>query len=167
MVPDFPSGLGRDKLKYYESKFGKGNVDVMIPRMKGVAAEHGIEMEYGGTVGNTFDSHRLIWLAREVGGSELQDSVVERLFKAYFVENKSIETKEVLQSCAEDVGLGEKCRELLANDETGKDEVMREKQEYGRAFQCTGVPMFVVDQKYVLNGAQEQAAFLRVFGKLS
>eukprot|EP00956_Cyclotella_meneghiniana_P040687 scaffold202735_cov23-Cyclotella_meneghiniana.AAC.1 len=62
--------------------------------MKGVAAEHGIEMEYGGTVGNTFDSHRLIWLAREVGGSELQDSVVERLFKAYFVENKSIETKE-------------------------------------------------------------------------
>ena len=40
----------------------------MIPRMKGVAAEHGIEIQYGGTVGNTFDSHRLIWLAREVGG---------------------------------------------------------------------------------------------------
>ena len=66
MAPDFPSGLGRDKLKYYESKFGKGNVDVMIPRMKGVAAEHGIEIDYGGTVGNTFDSHRLIWLAREI-----------------------------------------------------------------------------------------------------
>ena len=167
MNPDFPAGSGRSKLEYYESKFGKQKVDVMIPRMKGVAAEHGIEMEYGGTVGNTFDSHRLIWLAREVGGSDLQDLVVERLFKAYFVENKSIETKEVLQTCADDVGLGEKCRELLADDEAGKDEVVREKQEYGRAFQCTGVPMFVVDQKYVLNGAQEHAAFLRVFGKLS
>ena len=64
----------------------------------------------------------------------------------YFGENKSIETKEVLQSCPEDVGLGEKCRELLANDETGKDEVMREKQEYGRTFQRTGVPLI---SKYI------------------
>lgn len=154
-------------MEYYHEKFGKQNTERILPRVKGVAAEHGIEMNYGGTVGNTFDSHRLIWLAREVGGSEMQNNVVERLFKAYFVENQSIEMKEVLQDCAEDVGLGDKCNELWEDDDAGKEAVQQEKAEYGRAFQCSGVPMFVVDGKYVLNGAQEENAFLRVFGKLN
>jgi predicted DsbA family dithiol-disulfide isomerase len=154
-------------MEYYYEKFGRQNVEGMIPRMKATASEHGIEMSYGGTVGNTFDSHRLIWLAREVGGSEMQDKVVERLFKAYFEENKSIETKEILQDCADEAGLGEKCKQLLDNDHMGREEVEREKQEYGRTFQCTGVPMFIIDGQYVLNGAQEDSTFLRVFSRLT
>ena len=39
-------------------------------------------------------------------------------------------------------------------------------QQYGRNFQCTGVPMFIIDGKFVLNGAQESDQFLRVFSKL-
>ena len=167
MNPNFPPGLGRSKMEYYYEKFGRQNVEGMVPRMKATAAEHGIDMHYGGTVGNTLDSHRLIWLAREVGGTEMQDKVVECIFRAYFEENKSIETKEVLQACADEAGLGDKCRELFADDDMGRKEVEQEKQEYGRAFQCTGVPMFVVDGKYVLNGAQEDTAFLRVFSRLS
>jgi predicted DsbA family dithiol-disulfide isomerase len=151
---------------YYYEKFGEANVKQMIPRMKATAAEHGINMNYGGTVGNTLDSHRLIWLAREVGGSELQDKVVESLFKAYFEDNKSIEEKEVIQECADEVGLGDKCREMLSDDSMGKAEVTKEKEDYGRAFDCSGVPMFIVDGKFVLNGAQEDTAFLRVFGRL-
>lgn len=167
LSPDFPPGLGRDKMEYYYEKFGRKNVDGMVSRMKATAAEHGISMNYGGTVGNTLDSHRLIWLAEKVGGSEMQDKVVESIFKAYFTDNKSIETKEVLQACADEVGLGEKCRELFADDTMGRSEVEQEKQEYGQSFQCTGVPMFVVDGKYVLNGAQEDTAFLRLFSRLS
>lgn len=44
-------------MQYYESKFGKDMVRNMIPRMKDVAREYGIQMEYGGCVGNTLDSH--------------------------------------------------------------------------------------------------------------
>ena len=44
-------------MQYYESKFGAARVRGMIPMMKGVAREHGIDMEYGGFVGNTLDSH--------------------------------------------------------------------------------------------------------------
>ncbi|KAL3797361.1 hypothetical protein HJC23_010487 [Cyclotella cryptica] len=165
--PDFPPGKGLDKMAYYYSKFGEDNVKRMIPRMKATALEHGINMNYGGTVGNTLDSHRLIWLAREVGGSDLQDKVVESLFKAYFEDNKSIEERDVLLECADESGLGDKCREMFSNDAMGRGAVMREKEDYGRAFQCSGVPMFVVDGKFVLNGAQEDTAFLRVFGKLS
>ena len=79
--PSLPRGRGHDKTDHYSKKFGPEAVSSMIPRMRAVAREHGIEMEYGGHVGNTFDSHRLIWAAREEGGSALQDKVVEELFK--------------------------------------------------------------------------------------
>jgi predicted DsbA family dithiol-disulfide isomerase len=55
---------------------------------------------------------------------------------------------------------------MLSSVAMGCDEVMREKEEYGRAFQCSGVPMFIVNGQFVLHGAQEDTAFLRVFGKL-
>jgi hypothetical protein len=45
----------------------------------------GVQFSYGGFVGNTFDSHRLICLvkARQEGGSQLQD------FSAHFEMNKA------------------------------------------------------------------------------
>lgn len=55
--PNLPKGKGYDKMQYYESKFGPAMVRSMIPRMKAVAEEYGIHMEYGGSVGNTLDSH--------------------------------------------------------------------------------------------------------------
>lgn len=137
----------------------------MIPQMKAVAEEYGIQMEYGGYVGNTLDSHRLIWKAYEVGGSELQDKVVEQLMKAYFEESKSLGEQTVLEECASKAGY-EQSHDFLSNSQLGTEEVRSEMQEYGRAHQCSGVPMFIVDGKVKLSGAQEPDAFLRVFGKL-
>lgn len=137
----------------------------MIPRMTAVANEHGIDMKYEGRVGNTFDSHRLIWRAREDGGSELQDKVVESLFQAYFEEGKSLGETTVLRDCALNAGM-ENSSPLWADPVLGKEEVRAEIVSYGREFECTGVPMFIVDGKYVLNGAQEGHQFLRVFEKL-
>lgn len=160
-----PRGKGHDKLDHYNRKFGPEAVASMVPRMRAVAREHGIEMEYGGHVGNTFDSHRLIWAAREEGGSDLQDKVVEELFKAYFERNESLGERDVLKRCAAAAGM-EGGDALLGDDERGTDEVRREVREYGRAYGCRGVPMFVIDGKYALNGAQEPDAFLRAFDRL-
>jgi hypothetical protein len=44
-------------MEHYNAKFGPAMVETMIPRMKAVARQYGIQMEYGGHVGNTFDSH--------------------------------------------------------------------------------------------------------------
>jgi hypothetical protein len=57
LQPSLPKGKGYNKLQYYESKLGKELVRSMIPRMKDVAKECGIQMEYDGCVGNTLDSH--------------------------------------------------------------------------------------------------------------
>lgn len=164
--PNLPEGKGYDKMNYYEQRFGADMVRRMIPRMKAVAEEYGINMEYGGYIGNTFNSHRLIWKAREVGGSDLQEKVVESLFKAYFEENKSLGEEVVLEECASRAGFSDSL-EFLSQSELGKHEVKQEMQQYGHDFQCSGVPMFIIDGKYVLNGAQESDQFLRVFAKLS
>lgn len=99
------------------------------------------------------------------GGSELQDRVVEQVFKAYFEDNKSLGEQSVLEECASKAGL-DKSSDFLSNSDSGAREVRGEMQEFGRAFRCTGVPMFIVDGKHKLSGAQESDAFLRLFGKL-
>lgn len=101
-----------------------------------------------------------------MGGSELQDKVVERLFRAYFEENHSLGEHSVLEMCAKEAGLSDMEPYFLSNSELGTREVMQEMQDYGRAYQCSGVPMFIIDGKVKLSGAQEPDAFLRVFGRL-
>ena len=46
----------------------------------------GYKYSIGGKTGNTFDSHRLIHFAGEVGGASLQNALVEELFLNYFTE---------------------------------------------------------------------------------
>ena len=95
--PSLPTGRGLDKMQYYYDRFGgPSRVDGMIGQMKAVGRDVGIDFSYGGRVANTLDSHRLIWYARERGGSELQDRMVEELFRAYFTQEKSLGEREVL-----------------------------------------------------------------------
>merc|ERR1712160_77966 len=98
-------GKGVNKMDMYLEKFGKASCDAMLPRMIQTGLFVGIKFSYGGYTGNTFDSHRLIWKAREEGGSMLQDKLVEILFKAYFEEEKCIGEQSVLMNCAERAGM--------------------------------------------------------------
>ena len=77
--PNLPKGQGLDKLMYYESKFGKARVQGMIPQMKAVAEEYGIQMEYGGYVGNTLDSHVRDFI------SALENLILGSCFSASFI----------------------------------------------------------------------------------
>mmetsp|Transcript_52019 Transcript_52019/g.77086 ORF Transcript_52019/g.77086 Transcript_52019/m.77086 type:complete len:154 (+) Transcript_52019:376-837(+) len=152
-------------MSYYNSRFGEQKVNSIIPQMKQVGQSEGIDFSYGGYIGNTFNSHRLIWKAREEGGSELQDKVVESIFKAYFEEEKSLGENSVLKACAERAGMD--ATSLLAEESMiGKEETKREMNEFRNKYRCTGVPFFVVDEKYALSGAQPPEQILSVFQEL-
>jgi len=58
---------GVDKMEHYYQKFGKERVDKMIPYMKEQGSKVGIKFSYKGKVGNTMDSHRLLYFARDNG----------------------------------------------------------------------------------------------------
>mmetsp|Transcript_1791 Transcript_1791/g.2725 ORF Transcript_1791/g.2725 Transcript_1791/m.2725 type:complete len:142 (+) Transcript_1791:427-852(+) len=139
----------------------------MIPYMKQVGKSEDINFSYGGTIGNTFDSHRLIWKAREEGGAALQDRMVESLFKAYFEEEKSLGDTKVLKECAKRAGMSMDIAEaLLANDNMGGAEVKQEMHEGRSKWKCQGVPLFVIDNKFTLTGAQPPEEFLSIFQRL-
>jgi predicted DsbA family dithiol-disulfide isomerase len=135
-----------DKLARYERKFGKSRMAQMIPYMAAIGGSVGIRFKYGGKIGNTRDSHRLIAEAGARGG-DLQDRLVNKLFNAYFEVNDDISSKDTLAKIATEVGLfkdQQEGLEFLKSEKRGA-EVDREVEfnQYRRGI--SGVPHFIIE----------------------
>ncbi|KAL9637577.1 MAG: hypothetical protein Q9164_002108 [Protoblastenia rupestris] len=157
--------IGIDKREYYIQKFGAEKVALMFPRLEAVGTRVGINFNFGGKTGNTRDSHRLIEMAKGKGGAVLQDRVVEEFFKMYFQGEGDITDHETLTRAAVRAGMLEgDVRRCLESDEGGK-EVDRE-VEVARRRGISGVPHFVVQDRYEIGGAQDAEAFVRVFKRV-
>jgi len=152
-------------MEMYNKKFGKSRMEQMLPAMKKTGLSEGINFSYGGYTGNTFDSHRLIWKAYQDGGVELQDKVVESLFKAYFEEEKSMGEPSVLIDCAKRAGM-ENTKKFIENEDAGKEETLKDLEEYRRAYGVTGVPFFIFNNKYSFSGAEPRNKILSIFKEL-
>lgn len=129
------------------------------------AAEAGLEFNLEGQrSGNTRDAHRLIRLARERG---VQDAMVERLYRAYFTDNRSIFDAESLAALAAEVdGLDPvEVEATLTTD--AYDELVLADEEQAYNLGVTGVPFFVIERKYGLSGAQPEAALLELLNKVA
>jgi len=156
---------GIDKQQYYEKRFGDpARISAMHERLAGVGKEHGIDFRFGGRTGNTRNSHRLLNLALSKGDA-VQNKVVEQLFAGYFEQEKDITSPEFLQQAALNAGLDrEEVKALFESDSRGP-EVDKELLE-ARKKMITGVPNFVLNQKYEIQGAQDAEGFRRVFEKI-
>lgn len=100
--------------------------------------------------GNTRDAHRLLHLAKVTGR---QDELMERLQRAYFTEQDSIFDHDALTRIAVAAGLApEDVADVLGSDRysdhVDTDEAM------ARSLGATGVPLFVIDRRYGISGAQ-------------
>src|SRR6476646_9962658 len=65
---------------------------------------------------NTLDAHRLIWLADK---EDVQDALVEALFRAYFSEGQDISDRQTLIDVAADAGLDRNKAEAMLNTDDG------------------------------------------------
>src|SRR3954452_11433697 len=78
----------------------------MMAQVSSVAAGDGLEYHLDRTtLTNTRDAHRLLHLAHELGGAELQGAVKERLMRAYFTEALVVGDQDVLEGLAVETGL--------------------------------------------------------------
>ena len=146
---------GKERRQYLEEKFGRGEgAKDIYRRIEDAGQAVGIDFRFGaiGVSPNTLDAHRLIRWAGGVG-REVQERIVNRLFELYFLEGGNIGDHRLLVAVAEDAGMdGALVRELLAGD-SDKEAVQREiatAQQMG----ITGVPCFIIDQRYAVSGAQ-------------
>ena len=112
-----------------------------------------IDFSYSGFIGNTLDIHHLIWKSKEEGGLDLQDRVVESVFRAYFEEDMSLGEPLVMKKFVECTIM---VVSLVLQDRTDARhiEVKYEMEKFWTRFSCSAVMMFVVDSTYVLSDAQ-------------
>ena len=123
----------------------------MIDRMTGVAAADGLNFRFDRIKpGNTFDAHRLVHLAHDQG---IQDIMKERFLRAYLCEGESIGDREALTRLAVEAGLDEReVIDALAGDAYA--DAVRADEALARRYNISGVPFFVIGERYGISGAQ-------------
>lgn len=162
--PGAPTEPTEDTTTMLARKYGQSPAGAkqMQDRVEAVAAEEGLIYRLSETLHlNTVDAHRLIHLAHEQGGNDLQGRVKEALLKAYFTEARNVADHEVLREVAVAAGVdATRVDEVLAGTEFTTD--VHADVEQARAYGASGVPFFVIDQKYGVSGAQPTEVFTQV-----
>ncbi len=156
--PTRPPGHTVDRLESLASKYGLTleRARAMEEEMERRAAADGLEYHLvPGVVGNTFDAHRVVHLAREEGR---EDQALERLYRAHFTEGRSIFDAASLAALAGEVGLDPAA---VAGALAGRAFAASVEAEERRARELgvTGVPFFVLDGRFAVSGAQPAELF--------
>ncbi|HZA94900.1 MAG TPA: DsbA family oxidoreductase [Burkholderiaceae bacterium] len=158
--PDIPAS-GVDRRSYLEQKFGgPERAKQIYARIKAAGDEVGISFEFDRIVRqpNTINAHRLIAWAQDTD-LEISDALIERLFRAYFVEGIDIGDIDALARLAGDAGFdATAARSWLASD-AGRAAIRAEEQR-AHALGVTGVPFFVFNQRLAVSGAQSSEVLL-------
>lgn len=145
---------GKDRQQYLSDKFGGlERAAAIYSNIKAAGLEEGIDFAFDDIKlsPNTLDCHRLILWSR---ADKLQDEVVERLFKAYFLDGEDLTKAETLVRISDEAGMESDLVEHLLGTETDLDKVeagIQKAQESG----VTGVPCFIIDGRFVLAGAEK------------
>jgi predicted DsbA family dithiol-disulfide isomerase len=108
---------------------------------------------------NTFNAHRLIALAASQGRDA---AMSERLFRAYFSEGELISDCATLSSLAREVGVSG-ADDLWAGDLYA--DVVNDDERAAQELGITGVPAFLLDEKFMVLGAQGAEKLLDVLDR--
>jgi len=134
--------------------FGPGkDINAMNERMSGLMAEEGLPY---GARSHTYNSR----LAQELGTwadtQEGGDALHEKIYQAYFVDNKNVGDVDVLVELAESVGLdGAEARKVV--EERTFEEAVDADWDKARQMGVTGVPTYIAGGAGVV-GAQPYEA---------
>lgn len=120
-------------------------------REEGLAAGVGFCLERIERVPNTLAAHQLVTLAGEAGGASLQDSLIERLFDAYFQRGEDIGDVELLAGIGETYGI-ERMLSLSRMDSSMHEAPLEHWLAEARRLGLSGVPS-IVNEGRVLQGA--------------
>src|SRR5580658_3194939 len=161
--PTAPTRREGDYLDRLAAKYGmsRERAEAATAGLTTMAATEGLDFHFErAQPGNTFDAHRLLHYAHEVG-SGLQDALADRLFTAYFTEGAPIGDRPTLIELAAAVGLDrDECAEILAGDRYA--EAVRADERAAHDLEVSGVPYFVIDGRFAIPGAQDAETILRV-----
>lgn len=161
--PTIPEG-GLDRAEYMERKFGRdGRLNAVHDQLVRLGEEVGLPFAFDRITRapNTLDAHRVIRWAASTGA---QSEVVDRLFRAYFVEGRDIGDRAVLLDIAAESGLDVALVARLFAE--GADvEAVRSEIAQAQAMGVTGVPFFVFAGRLGVPGAQDVSVLRRAISE--
>jgi predicted DsbA family dithiol-disulfide isomerase len=156
---------GLDRQQYMLAKFGAERLKTLHDPLVAAGKEDGIPYAFDQITRqpSSLNAHRLIRWAHMIGSER---SVTEALFTAYWCWGKDVSDIEVLKPIAIVNGFnGDEINELLTSDKD-KIEVMQEAQ-LAQQIGVTGVPTFVLNNKYGMSGAQGVEALVGLVRKVA
>ena len=162
--PSKPVGQTQARGEALRRKYGWSPAEARAreAQMQATAAAEGLDFQMGSALtGNTADAHQVIHLGKARG---IQDAVIERLFRAYFSEGRSLFDHDSLVALGAQAGLDpDEVREVLADQRYAS--AVAADGEHAHALGATGVPFFVIDDRYGISGAQPTPVFTEVLAR--
>ena len=155
--PEIPEE-GFDKKEYYKIKFGESSgTNDRFNFISDEGKKVGLEFNFkkSKNLPNTFLAHRLLWLCRS---KNIQDTLAEALFHAYFTDGRDIGDQDELIEIASENGLNREEIRKFFQTNIGYDEVLREENR-AREMNIFSVPTYIFNKKYLLVGGQESDTF--------
>ena len=163
--PTAPPGVTTPTVERLADKYGMspGQADQAQRQMEERAAADGLTFRMESLrSGNTRDAHRLLQFAKDAG---LQAELMERLYRAYFTDQESIFDHATLTRLATEIGLDPDEVAVVLAGSLYTDNVETDEQ-MAQALGATGVPLFVIDRKYGISGAQPEQTIASVLQRV-
>lgn len=161
--PEMPI-RGMDRKEYCMRKFGSwAKCEELYAQISAAGKTVGIDFHFEKQplVPNTFDSHRIIWLAGQNG---VQDAVVEALFRAYFCEGVDLTLRSNLAEVATAAGLNQVDIPQFLRSDAATAGVQAEEREL-KSLGVSAVPLFIIQDRVGVSGAQPPETILRAFAQ--
>lgn len=162
--PDMKTQSEKSSLEYFSERKGVSEEQAkgMYEHVYKAGKDAGIEFNFDHQkVANSYRGHLLLQLA---ASKNLANEAEEALFKAQLIEGKNIDDEATLIEIGKSISLNEEdIKNALVSDEfaaqVSKDMMLAQQMR------ISGVPFFVINDKYGVSGAQPSPVFSEVLEK--
>ena len=166
--PTLPTTTDLSMTEYYAKthQLTKQEAATQIQKIDQLAADIDLPIKMENAIPvNTLAAHRLIKYIESLNDQALLNKAVKRLYQLYFNDNESIADYEVLTGAMNEIGLPVANVKKVLESNQYEDEVRKNER---RAFMIgmPSAPLFVINNKYSITGAQPYEVFLEALKKV-
>jgi predicted DsbA family dithiol-disulfide isomerase len=158
---------GQDITEHITQKYGitveQSEQNRAAIRDRGLSVGYEFGNRGGGRIYNTFDAHRLLHWAHELGK---QTELKLALFDLYFQQSGNPSDHQQLLSVVENLGLDvAEAKHILVSDKYTAD--VRKQQQFYQSVGVSSVPAVIVNDKHLISGGQPTEVFEKVLKQIA
>lgn len=136
---------------------------VFQAHMSNVIEPLGVQLNFGGDMGNTLHAHRVVQHFQESEGPEVANKLIDGLYRRYFTEAKHPSADETLIEACVEAGIDEgEAKRVVTNKELGLRSIKDKLRTV--AMDVDAVPIVTFEGKrrdLTLTGAKEIADYVK------